>query len=265
MPRLNRCWSGRTRRPSASQRSGSPVRSCLLRLLCPHLTVATERARLEQNKETKKKLEDAKHSLEVAQRNGNYERASQLRFQTIPELEAMLPRPRHDSDGVLQNPSNADGSPLPHPLMLHDRVTSGDIARVVAKATGIPVQNLLKGEKEKLIAMEETLKQRVVGQDHVLASVSDAVRISRANLQPPTRPVASFLFLGPTGVGKVCQRWLKWVRRTDTGVADRALQSTCQLFVQRRATRVVSIQRYPVQTCVANVLCKGCYQHERIS
>jgi ATP-dependent Clp protease ATP-binding subunit ClpB len=68
---------------------------------------------------------------------------------------------------------------------------------------GIPVQSLLKGEKEKLINMEDSLRMRVVGQDHVLASVSDAVRISRANLQTPTRPVASFLFLGPTGVGKV--------------------------------------------------------------
>lgn len=204
MPRLNRCWSGKTRKLNASQPFGSPVRPCLLRLPCLTLTLTTERARLEQNKETKKKLEDAKHSLEVAQRNGNYELASQLRFQTIPELEAMLPK--HDSDGVLQQSSNADGSPLPHPLMLHDRVRSADIARVVAKATGIPVQNLLKGEKEKLIAMEETLRQRVVGQDHVLASVSDAVRISRANLQPPTRPVASLLFLGPSGVGKVCQR-----------------------------------------------------------
>ena len=241
MPKSNRCWSGRTRRPSASQLFGSPVRPFLLGLPRSYLTVATERARLEQNKETKKQLEDAKHSLEVAQRNGNYERASLLRFQTIPELEAMLPQ--HDSDGALRNSSNADGSPLPHPLMLHDRVTSGDIARVVAKATGIPVQNLLKGEKERLIAMEETLKQRVVGQDHVLASVSDAVRISRANLQPPTRPVASFLFLGPTGVGKVRKWRLRWVRWTDTRIADRALQSTCQLFIQRRATRVVSRQR----------------------
>ena len=203
MPKLNRCWSGRRRKLSVSLRSGNLVPHCLLGFLSPHLTVITERARLEQNKETKQKLEDAKHELEVAQRSGNYERASQLRFQNIPELEAMLPQ--HDSDGVLKQSSNADGSSLPHPLMLHDRVTSGDIARVVAKATGIPVQNLLKGEKEKLIAMEETLKQRLVGQDHVLASVSDAVRISRANLQPPTRPVASFLFLGPTGVGKVCK------------------------------------------------------------
>ena len=259
MPKLNRYWSGRRRRLSASQRFGSPVCPCHLGFLSPHLTIATERARLEQNKETKKKLEEAKHQLEVAQRSGNYERASQLRFQAIPELETMLPR--HDSDGVLQHFSNADGSPLPHPLMLHDRVTSGDIARVVAKATGIPVQNLLKGEKEKLIAMEETLKQRVVGQDHVLASVSDAVRISRANLQPPTRPVASLLFLGPTGVGKVCKRCLTWVRGTDTRIADRALQSTCQFFVQRRATRVVSNKDLG-QTCAANVFRQGHYQYE---
>ena len=104
-------------------------------------------------------------------------------------------------------------------VMLHERVTSNDISRVVAKATGIPVQNLLKGERDKLVhvrdfaagliiaipfsQMEDALRQRVVGQDHVLSSVSDAVRISRAGLQAPNRPVASFLFLGPTGVGKV--------------------------------------------------------------
>ena len=114
--------------------------------------------------------------------------------------------------------------------MLHDRVTSNDISRVVARATGIPVQNLLKGERDKLVhvrfnffdflsfssstdhllstcpfffQMEDALRRRVVGQDEVLSSVSDAVRISRAGLQAPNRPVASFLFLGPTGVGKV--------------------------------------------------------------
>ena len=106
--------------------------------------------------------------------------------------------------------------------MLSERVTSDDIARVVARATGIPVQSLLKGERERLVhvgtlhsrerwnvltmywQMEDSLKARVVGQDHVICAVSDAVRISRAGLQAPTRPVASFLFLGPTGVGKVC-------------------------------------------------------------
>lgn len=116
--------------------------------------------------------------------------------------------------------SEHDDSPL---AMLHDRVTSNDIARVVARSTGIPVQNLLKGERDKLVhvrsfqitkstygladdyigKMEDTLRRRVVGQDHVVTAVSDAVRISRAGLQAPNRPVASFLFLGPTGVGKV--------------------------------------------------------------
>ncbi|PVF97013.1 putative chaperonin ClpB [Serendipita vermifera] len=154
-----------------------------------------ERQRMESNKETKQKLEEAKHALEVAQRDGNFERASQLRYQIIPELEAKLPN--HDAEGA--GSGQDDVSPT---FMVHERVTSGDIARVVAKATGIPVQNLLKGEKEKLIHMEDSLRMRVVGQDHVLAAVSDSVRISRANLQTPTRPVASFLFLGPTGVGK---------------------------------------------------------------
>lgn len=87
--------------------------------------------------------------------------------------------------------------------MLHDRVTSADIARVVARATGIPVQNLLRGERDRLVHMEGALARRVVGQEHVVNAVSDAVRISRAGLQAPNRPVASFLFLGPTGVGKV--------------------------------------------------------------
>ncbi|KIM39539.1 hypothetical protein M413DRAFT_447019 [Hebeloma cylindrosporum] len=150
-----------------------------------------ERTRLQNIKEAKKKLEEAKHQLEVAQRQGQYELASRLRFATIPELERQLPTEKAEAEEL--------ESPL---AMLHDRVTSNDIARVVAKATGIPVQNLLKGERDKLVHMEEALRQRVVGQDHVVEAISDAVRISRAGLQAPNRPVASFLFLGPTGVGK---------------------------------------------------------------
>ncbi|RPD57285.1 P-loop containing nucleoside triphosphate hydrolase protein [Lentinus tigrinus ALCF2SS1-7] len=152
-----------------------------------------ERARLDKIKDVKARLEDAKRELEIAQRQGQYERASRLRFATIPELERQLP-----SEGERGESEDAEG-PL---AMLHDRVTSADIARVVAKATGIPVQSLLKGEREKLVHMEDALKKRVVGQDHVVEAVSDAVRISRAGLQAPNRPVASFLFLGPTGVGK---------------------------------------------------------------
>ncbi|KAI0716580.1 P-loop containing nucleoside triphosphate hydrolase protein [Earliella scabrosa] len=152
-----------------------------------------ERARLDKIKDLKERLEDAKRELEIAQRQGQYERASRLRFATIPELEKQLPAESERGEG-----EDVEG-PL---AMLHDRVTSADIARVVAKATGIPVQSLLKGEREKLVHMEDTLKKRVVGQDHVVEAVSDAVRISRAGLQAPNRPVASFLFLGPTGVGK---------------------------------------------------------------
>ncbi|KAJ7698117.1 P-loop containing nucleoside triphosphate hydrolase protein [Mycena rosella] len=152
-----------------------------------------ERARLNHIKGVKQRLEDAKHQLDVAQREGDFEKASRLRFSTIPDLERQLPD--EDARAQLENSE----SPM---AMLHDRVTSNDIARVVARSTGIPVQNLLKGERDKLVHMEDTLRRRVVGQDHVVTAVSDAVRISRAGLQAPNRPVASFLFLGPTGVGK---------------------------------------------------------------
>ncbi|RDB27770.1 Heat shock protein 78, mitochondrial [Hypsizygus marmoreus] len=151
-----------------------------------------ERARLDRIKDVKKRLEEAKHQLEVSQRQGQYELASKLRFSTIPDLERQLPVEGDASQEDLESPL----------AMLHDRVTSNDISRVVAKATGIPVQNLLKGERDKLVHMEDTLARRVVGQDHVVSAISDAVRISRAGLQAPNRPVASFLFLGPTGVGK---------------------------------------------------------------
>ncbi|KAI0297823.1 P-loop containing nucleoside triphosphate hydrolase protein [Multifurca ochricompacta] len=144
-----------------------------------------ERERLKRNKERKRRLEEAKHELEVAQRKGDYEIASRLRYATIPELEREIP-----AEGTRED------------TMLGERVGSDDISRVVARATGIPVQNLLKGERERLVHMEDALRARVVGQDHVIRTVSDAVRISRAGLQAPTRPVASFLFLGPTGVGK---------------------------------------------------------------
>ncbi|KAF7370081.1 p-loop containing nucleoside triphosphate hydrolase protein [Mycena sanguinolenta] len=150
-----------------------------------------ERARLSRTKELKRQLEDAKHQLDVAQREGNFEKASRLMFSTIPELTQQLPDENEQE--------RRDDAPL---SMLHERVTSNDISRVVARATGIPVQNLLKGERDKLVTMEETLRRRVVGQDHAVTAVSDAVRISRAGLQAPNRPVASFLLLGPTGVGK---------------------------------------------------------------
>jgi ATP-dependent Clp protease ATP-binding subunit ClpB len=109
-------------------------------LISYFLILTSERARLDRIKDLKKRLEDAKYELEVAQRHGQYDKASQLRFGTIPELERQLPKDSEMKDD--------EESPL---SMLHDRVTSNDIARVVAKATGIPVQNLLKGERDKLV------------------------------------------------------------------------------------------------------------------
>ncbi len=154
---------------------------------------AQERGRVGEIKAIKEQIEQATVDLENAQRNGEFEKASRLRFSAIPGLQAKLPKPQAD----LAAESEEDPS-----MTVRDRVTSEDIAVVVAKSTGIPVANLLKGERERLIHMEDSLKARVVGQESVIHSVSNAVRLSRAGLQSPSRPLASFLFLGPTGVGK---------------------------------------------------------------
>ena len=164
---------------------------------------AHERERLAEIKALKEKIEKANTDLETAQRNGEFEKASRLRFSTIPQLQAKLPK-------VQVEPVESEVSGM----TVRDRVTSEDIAAVVAKATGLAVTNLLKHERERLVhvsrfsentaemQMEDALKQRVVGQEAVIHSISNAVRLSRAGLQSPSRPLASFLFLGPTGVGK---------------------------------------------------------------
>ncbi|KAF8268823.1 P-loop containing nucleoside triphosphate hydrolase protein [Lactarius quietus] len=125
---------------------------------------------LQHTKEWKRCLEEAKHELEVARRKGDYEGASRLRYATIPELERSIPTEGSGSDA-----------------MLGERVTSEDIAHVAACATGIPEQSLLKGERERLVHMEDALRAHVVGQDHVVGAISNAVRISRAGLQAPMR------------------------------------------------------------------------------
>jgi len=113
-------------------------------------------------------------------------------------LQAKLPKVQAELE------AEADAEPT---MTVRDRVTSEDIAVVIGKTTGIPVSSLLKGEKEKLIHMEDSLKERVVGQDASIKAISNAIRLSRAGLQSPSRPLASFLFAGPTGVGKteVCK------------------------------------------------------------
>ncbi|KAI8885651.1 hypothetical protein K501DRAFT_293338 [Backusella circina FSU 941] len=147
-----------------------------------------EREKLDDIKRVKEDLEKARVELEGAQRSGNFQRASELQYGVIPNLEKKLPTEQSDEE----SPES----------LIHERVTSNDIARVISQITGIPVRNLLKGEREKLLHMEDVMSKRVVGQDEAILSVAEAVRLSRAGLQNPTKPIASFLFLGPTGVGK---------------------------------------------------------------
>lgn len=142
------------------------------------------------------KLETAKFQLEQAQREGNLEKAGELRYGTIPNLEKELTSQSHEKDSDL----------------LKEEVLETDIAMVISKWTGIPVSEMIQSEKEKLLQMEEAFHKYVIGQDDAIRAVSDAIRRSRAGLQAIGRPIGSFLFLGPTGVGKteVCKT-LAWL------------------------------------------------------
>ncbi|MFQ5783768.1 MAG: ATP-dependent chaperone ClpB [Alphaproteobacteria bacterium] len=145
-----------------------------------------ERERVAGAQKLKEQLDAARSELDVAQRNGDLARAGELAYGVIPELERKL--------------TGADDAE--HDRMVHEEVSSADIAGIVSRWTGIPVDRMLEGEREKLLHMDESLARRVVGQDEAIAAVSNAVRRARAGLQDPNRPLGSFLFLGPTGVGK---------------------------------------------------------------
>ena len=145
-----------------------------------------ERDKIAGEADLKAALDAARVELEQAQRNGDYEKAGQLTYGRIPELEKQLAEAGGQADNAL----------------LREEVTAEDIGAVVAKWTGIPVERMLTGEREKLLKMEETIGQRVIGQSDAVLAVSKAVRRARAGLQDPNRPLGSFLFLGPTGVGK---------------------------------------------------------------
>ncbi|HYN38304.1 MAG TPA: AAA family ATPase, partial [Rhodospirillales bacterium] len=134
----------------------------------------------------KEELDQARLAVERALREGKYEEAGRLQYQAIPELARTL----------------AAAEEAGQHRMLEEAVTAEHVAGVVSRWTGVPVDKMLEGEREKLLAMEENLRKRVVGQEEALAAVSDAVRRARAGLQDPNRPIGSFLFLGPTGVGK---------------------------------------------------------------
>ncbi len=149
-----------------------------------------EKAKLSSATKIKEALETARTELVMAQRDGLLERASELAYGVIPELEKQLAEKENTS-----SESQSD-------LMVDEAVNANHVAQIVSRWTGIPVDKMLQGEKEKLLKMEDVLTKRVVGQAEAVSAVSSAVRRSRAGLQDPSRPIGSFLFLGPTGVGK---------------------------------------------------------------
>jgi ATP-dependent Clp protease ATP-binding subunit ClpB len=151
-----------------------------------------EKEAIDSIKEAKARLEEAGAEAERAEREADLERAAKLRYGEIPELEKTV---AEGEERLAQ--LHAGGT-----TMLTEEVTEADVAEVVAKWTGIPVTRLLEGEVQKLIQMEERLHDRVIGQDEAIEAVSNALRRSRAGLSDPNRPIGSFLFLGPTGVGK---------------------------------------------------------------
>ena len=148
---------------------------------------STEKEALQRVAEIKRQIDELRMEFERAEREGDFNRAAEIRHGELPRLEAELDR----SDGaVVENP------------MVKEEVDEDDVAAVVARWTGIPVDKLLEGETEKLIHMEERLHERVVGQDEAVSAVANALRRARSGLQDPDRPIGSFVFLGPTGVGK---------------------------------------------------------------
>jgi len=150
-----------------------------------------EKALIQQVQDIQKQMESLKVEIEQAERNNDYAGAARLRYGKSQELERQL-------EAAEAQLAKVQGD---HPL-LHQEVGPEEIARVVSNWTGIPVSRLMEGEREKLMRMEEELHKRVVGQDEAVRAVSNAVRRARAGLQPPNRPIGTFLFLGPTGVGK---------------------------------------------------------------
>jgi ATP-dependent Clp protease ATP-binding subunit ClpB len=149
-----------------------------------------EKAQVQGSQHIKEELDRIKVEMEAAKRKGDWQRVSELQYGRIPQLEAQL-----------KKAETAGDQPKQHKL-LRTQVGAEEIAEVVSRATGIPVSKMMQGEREKLLQMEQKLHERVVGQDEAVRLVSDAIRRSRAGLADPNRPYGSFLFLGPTGVGK---------------------------------------------------------------
>jgi len=150
-----------------------------------------ERAAITEIRALKERLEEARNDAERAEREGNLEQAAQLRYGTMRDLEAEIEVKTKALDEL-----QADQK------MLKEEVDEEDVAEIVSRWTGVPVSRLMEGEVQKLVRMEDVLHERIVGQDEAVAAVANAIRRSRAGLSDPNRPIGSFLFLGPTGVGK---------------------------------------------------------------
>lgn len=149
-----------------------------------------EKAQVQGSQHIKESLEKLKLEMEAATRKGDWQRVSELQYGRVPQLEAQLKKAE----------SGSESKQAFH--LLRTQVGAEEIAEVVSRATGIPVAKMMQGERDKLLKMEDWLHRRVIGQDEAVRLVSDAIRRSRAGLSDPGRPYGSFLFLGPTGVGK---------------------------------------------------------------
>ena len=149
-----------------------------------------EKNAAEETKKLKEEIESATAEMEAAQRNYEYEKASKLRYSTLPELQKKLEEAQKAAEDRAKDP------------MVRDTVTEEEIAEIVARWTGIPVAKLMEGEREKILHLDEILHKRVIGQDEAVQAVTDAIIRSRAGIADPNRPIGSFIFLGPTGVGK---------------------------------------------------------------
>ncbi len=152
----------------------------------------SEKAAVQGSAHIKEAIEKIKQQMEEATRKGEWQKVSELQYGKLPQLEAQLKQ---------ASTAEAEGQPVKH-KMLRTEVGADEIAEVVSRATGIPVSKMMTGERDKLLTMEDQLHKRVVGQDEAVRLVSDAIRRSRSGLGDPNRPYGSFLFLGPTGVGK---------------------------------------------------------------
>ncbi|SFF94317.1 ATP-dependent Clp protease ATP-binding subunit ClpB [Duganella sp. CF458] len=152
-----------------------------------------EKANVQGTTHIKEEIERIKQQMEEATRASNWQRVSELQYGKLPELEAQLKQA--EAAGSAEQPGDK-------PKLLRTQVGAEEIAEVVSRATGIPVSRMMQGERDKLLHIEEKLHERVVGQDEAINAVADAIRRSRAGLADPNRPYGSFMFLGPTGVGK---------------------------------------------------------------